>query len=812
MSIKSSINKKIAEIVNKASGLAQQEIDRANVPKIITQGIPEILRKSAAEGAVMLKNDGVLPLKKGTAISLFGRCCDDYFFVGYGSGGDVNYPYSISLTEGIRNCENLRLNEALADTYSTWSAAHPINHGFWGAWPFHYEEMPLNDNIVIAAKRSSDVAIVTIGRSSGEDRDCKFENGSYFLTDDEIDMLDTVTNHFDKVVVLLNVGSIIDMSWTWHYGDKISAILYVWQGGMESGNAIADILCGKVTPSGKLTDTIIKKYSDNPVSENFGNKDFNNYEEDIYVGYRYFETFNKNAVLYPFGFGLSYTDFEIKCTASKPVESGFEFEIEVTNTGNYTGKEVAQLYLEKPCGQLGNPKMVLAAFAKTKALAPNETEILKLYVDLYQLSSYDDCGSTNHAGAYVIEKGNYKFHLGNDVRNNKEIFSFYQNETTVFAQHKQAAAPRADFEIIRAAEIDGKIVQKHQKAAKEKFDMASRILNNLPPAIPQTADKGLKLDDVKNKNCTIEEFTAQLSLDELEAITRGDYEMDSKLCTDGNAGAYGGVLQSLRDKGIPAVCTTDGPSGIRLKASASLLPIGTLLASSFNTELVEELYSAIAKEMKNRGSDVLLAPGMNIHRSVLCGRNFEYFSEDPYLTGKMAAASVKGIQKEGASACPKHFACNNQEYRRNMNDSRVSERALREIYLKGFEICIKEAQPKNIMTSYNKINGVYGHYNYDLCTTILRDEWGYTGNVMTDWWMKKSKSPEFPQLCDQAYRIRAQVDLLMPGGERVTNRKPDGTLLKTYSKENGITLGEMQRSAMNILNSILNIDIVPKNN
>lgn len=812
MSIKSFVNNQITKIVNRASGLSQQETDRANVPKIITDGMPALLRSAAAEGAVMLKNDGILPLKKGTGVSLFGRSCDDYFFVGYGSGGDVNYPYSVSLTQGIRDCEDLRLNEALADTYSAWSKAHPINHGFWGAWPFHYEEMPLNENIVIAAKRSSDAAVVTIGRSSGEDRDCKYANGSYFLTDDEIEMLDLVTANFDKVIVLLNVGSIMDMSWVWHYGDKISAILYAWQGGMESGNAIADILCGRVSPSGKLTDTIIKKYSDNPVSENFGNKDFNNYKEDIFVGYRYFETFNQKAVLYPFGFGLSYTAFEIKCTASNPVESGFAFDIEVKNTGSFTGKEVVQLYLEKPCGKLGNPKMELSAFVKTKALTPNETQALKLYVDLYQLSSYDDCGSTNNAGAYVIEKGAYKFHLGNDVRNNEEIFSFYQNKTVVFAQHKQAAAPRDDFEIFHAEEKNGRIVLTTKKAAKEKFDMASRILNNLPAAIPQTGDKGLKLDDVKGGKCTIEEFTAQLSLDELEAITRGDYEMNSKLCADGNAGAYGGILQSLRDKGIPAVCTTDGPSGIRLKASASLLPIGTLLASSFNTELVETLYSALAKELKDRGSDVLLAPGMNIHRSVLCGRNFEYFSEDPYLTGKIAAACVKGIQKEGASACPKHFACNNQEYRRNMSDSRVSERALREIYLKGFEICIKEAQPKNIMTSYNKINGVYGHYNYDLCTTILREEWGYKGNVMTDWWMKKSKSPEFPQLCDQAYRIRAQVDLLMPGGDKVTDRKPDGTLLKTYSKENGITLGEMQRSAMNILNSVLNIDVVPKNN
>jgi len=265
------------------------------------------------------------------------------------------------------------------------------------------------------------------------------------------------------------------------------------------------------------------------------------------------------------------------------------------------------------------------------------------------------------------------------------------------------------------------------------------------------------------------------------------------------------VLESLRDKGIPAVITTDGPSGIRLAAHCSLIPIGTLLACSFDTELVEKLYGELAKEMKDRGSDVLLAPGMNIHRNPLCGRNFEYYSEDPYISGKMGAAAVRGIQSTGLSACPKHFACNNQEARRNKNDSRLSERALREIYLKGFEICIKESSPKNIMTSYNRINGVYGHYNYDLCTTILRGEWDYKGNVMTDWWMQSEKSPEFPALKDHAYRVRAQVDLFMPGGPYHTDRKPDGTLLSSLGKPYGITVGEIQRCAMNILHSVIEI-------
>ncbi|MFR5876819.1 MAG: glycoside hydrolase family 3 protein [Eubacterium sp.] len=804
MNIKNKINAALTKISN---NLSQTGTDRSGVEPIITEGMPELIRSAAAEGAVLLENDGTLPFAEGTKLSLFGTTCSEWFYVGYGSGGDVNNPYQISLTDAVRNCDKLELDEELAEKYALWLEKNPVSEGIWGHWILHNPEMPIDEETVSDAANNSDAAVITIGRSSGEDRDSKYENGSYFLSDDEVKMLDLVTAHFDKVVVLLNVGSIIDMSWVKHYDSKLSTVMYVWQGGMESGNAVCDLLCGQINPSGKLTDTIAKKYSDYPSSANFGNKDFINYEEDIFVGYRYFETFDKDAVLYPFGYGLSYTDFDIEHISTVATDNGFMLTAKVTNTGTACGKETVQIYLEKPCGKLGNPKMVLAGFAKTKELSPNESEKIKIAVNMYQLSSYDDCGSTNNASAYVIEQGEYKLYIGKNVRENKHIFTYYQKETVVYEQLKQAAAPQEDFEVFHAEEIGGEIINRKKKAAKQKYDLATRIINNKPENIRQTGDRGYKLKDVKDGKVTMEQFTAQLTIGELEAISRGDYEMNSPLGADGNAGVFGGVLQSLRDKGVPAITTTDGPSGIRLSASCSLLPIGTLLACTFNTELVEKLYSSIASEMKDRGSDVLLAPGMNIHRNPLCGRNFEYYSEDPYLTGKIGAAAVLGIQSEGASACPKHFACNNQEFRRNTCDSRLSERALREIYLKGFEICIKESKPKNIMTSYNKINGVWGHYNYDLCTTILRGEWNYEGNVMTDWWMRKSKSPEFPNLRDQAYRVRAQVDLLMPGGERVTNHKPDGTLLKTYGLPDGITLGEMQRCAMNILNAVINIKL-----
>jgi beta-glucosidase len=281
--------------------------------------------------------------------------------------------------------------------------------------------------------------------------------------------------------------------------------------------------------------------------------------------------------------------------------------------------------------------------------------------------------------------------------------------------------------------------------------------------------------------------------------------MGSSLGVAGNAGAFGGILPSLRDKGIPPVITADGPSGLRLRKYCALLPNGTALASTWDDKLVEELFAHIGKEMIKHGVDVVLSPGMNLHRNPLCGRNFEHFSEDPLLTGKMAAAIVRGVQSQGVSCCPKHFACNNQETKRNTNDSRVSQRALREIYLRGFEIVVKEAKPNTIMTSYNKINGVWSHYNYDLVTTVLRKEWGFDGVVITDWWMQKSKSPEFPNIKDNAYRVRAQVDVLMPGDMGHLNKKykSDGTLLKTLGKPEGMTRAELQRTAKNVLQLIL---------
>ena len=799
MNIKKNLSRALTNTVQFfANGLSQSATDRDNEKKTVTPGMPELLRRAAADGAVMLENNGILPLKDGTRVALFGITGYASHYVGYGSGGDVNRPYAVSFADGIKNCDRLTLDPTIESIYREWNKKNPINNGFWGHWPFYFPEMPLDNTAVENARNKNEVAVAVIGRAAGESRDCKLQKGSYYLADDEIAMLDALAEEFDDIVILLNIGGIFDMSWIEKYKKVIGAILIVWQGGMEGGNAAADLLCGKAYPSGRLTDTIAKRYENYPSSANFGGKDFNEYKEDIYVGYRYFETFAKSKVLYPFGYGLGYTEFEISANAVEKSNDKFIFNVSVKNIGNTIGREVVQLYLSKPCGKLGNPEKILVAFVKTAELKSGESETIELIVEKKQLASYDESKS-----AYITESGKYEFFLGKSIRENEAVFTFEQGEDEIDCQCAQASAPIENLEVMSAYEYNGKRIIKNRKARTKEYDLGKRILENLPEEIPQTGDKGFKLADVKSGKITMEQFVAQLNNNELEAISRGDYVMNSPLGANGNAGAFGGVLQSLRAKGIKPVITTDGPSGIRLSACCSLLPIGTLLACSFDPQLVEKVYSAVAEEMFAKGSDVLLAPGMNIHRNPLCGRNFEYYSEDPYLTGKIAAAAVKGIQSHGASACPKHFACNNQEFHRNMNDSRLSERALREIYLKGFEICVREARPKNIMTSYNRINSVYGHYNYELCTTILRNEWGYKGNVITDWWMKNEKSPEFPLIRNQAYRVRAQVDVLMPGGGRIPRRKPDGTLLESLGKEGGITLGELQRTACNVLRAVI---------
>ena len=770
--LKNKFGKLMQRIIDRAmgNGLMQEETT-ADGERYMTPGIAELIRQAGAESCVLLKNDGTLPLSKEKEIAVFGRCQLDWFYVGYGSGGDVNAPYHVNLIDGLRNA-GLPLNAGVLNAYETWTQQedNKADHGWWGHWPMNYPEMPLDAGLVRTAAQTAGTALVVIGRAAGEDRENTLTKGSYYLTDEEHAMLDAVTAAFGKAVVLLNIGSIMDMSWAEEYGDKLSALMIVWQGGMESGNAVADVLTGAVSPCGKLGDTIARRYEDYPSSANFGGKAYNDYAEGIYVGYRHFDK-HPETVLYPFGFGLSYTSFRVKADSLRHAKGMIEAAVTVTNTGSIPGKEVVQLFCHAPEGRLDKPLRVLAAFAKTSVLAPGESETLTLRCDDKCFASYDESSSR-----FLLEAGEYRFTA---------------NETAA-----------------GGFTLDGEItVEQCVRLCKTSEELRERIQSRLPESVSEAGNRNATLQDVRNGKVTLDEFIAGLNDGELEALTRGHGMMSSSLGVAGNAGAFGGVTESLRQKGVPPVITSDGPAGLRLKKYCALIPCGTALACTWNTELVETLSAKVGEEMIHYGVDVQLAPGMNVHRNPLCGRNFEYFSEDPLLSGKMAAAVVRGVQSKGKAACPKHFACNNQETNRNQNDSRVSERALREIYLRNFEIAVKEAKPLTIMTSYNKINGVWSHYNYDLVTTILRGEWGYTGCVITDWWMQKAKSPEFPKLKNNAYRVRAQVDVLMPGdmGHIAKTYKSDGSLLKTLGQPDGITRGELQRTAKNVLTLALRL-------
>ncbi|MCM3786436.1 glycoside hydrolase family 3 C-terminal domain-containing protein [Neobacillus mesonae] len=782
------------------------------------EGFAEFSRKVAAEGAVLLKNNGqVLPIQASENVSVFGRTQVNYYRSGTGSGGSVNVTYTTNLLDGLRAKKQIHVNEDLAAVYEQWIEQNPFDNGGggWAAEPWHQKEMLLTDELVSAARQKSAKAIVVIGRTAGEDQDNANEQGSYQLTDDEQAMLKMVTKYFEQTVVVLNVSNIIDMSWlndTSHV-NPIPCVIYSWQGGMEGGNAIADVLVGDVTPSGKLTDTIAYSIEDYPSTRNYGNEFKNLYEEDIYVGYRYFETFSPDKVQFAFGYGLSYTTFSVEPEEAKRVtRAGAEYiEIKVTvkNIGDtYSGKETVQVYYEAPQGKLGQPARALAAFAKTGLLQPGESEHLTLSFSVHSIASYDDSGVTGYRSAYVLEEGSYLIYVGNSVKNLNAVRvdgedGYVVEQLIVVEQLQEAMAPTDSFNRMMpgARKADGTYELTAGEVSTRHISLAERIEKNLPATLTQTGDQGYKLRDVHEQKVSMEDFIAQLSDQDLAAIVRGE-GMSSPLVTPGTASAFGGVSDSLLSLGIPVGCTADGPSGIRMDSGqqATQVAIGTLLAATWNVELVEELYVMEGQELLRNEIDTLLGPGLNIRRSPLNGRNFEYFSEDPLVTGLFAAACTIGIRKGGSNATLKHFACNNQEKYRSKVDAVVSERALREIYLKGFEIAVKQGGANSIMTSYNPINGHWAASNYDLNTTILRGEWGFKGIVMTDWWavMNDTANGGPADRKNTNFMVRAQNDLYMVvsnyGAE--TNVWGDNTI---ESLENGtLTRGELQRNAINI--------------
>ena len=755
------------------TGLAQDSVTPSDGGDAAT-GIPAILRRAAADGCVLLENDGTLPLSPSSPIAVFGRCQLDWVHMGKGSGGDVNPPYLVNLVDGLDNL-GVSYDHVLSEIYRVWCGdpKHGSDEGFWGHWPTGLPEMPVSATLARAAAATSRTAVVVIGRSAGEDQDLVPKPGSYYLSKGERALLDVVTDAFERTVVILDVCNLIDLSWIDAYEDRIGAVLVAWPGGMEAGNAVADVLYGRVCPSGRLTDAIARSLDDHPSNVTFGKPKSQEYDEGVFVGYRHLCTYRPYDVRYKLGHGLSYTSFSLETLMCKRSGSDVRVRLRVTNTGTYRGRETVILWCEPPRGVIEKPLLVVAGFAKTGEIDPGAYEEVEINVPLEDLVVFDTARR-----AFVLEQGDYRFRA-----NETFVSKGMLDEDLVFD------------ELVPICSKD--------------VDLRSRILEHIYhlPTLSRHVGEAVSYEDVSTGRESLDVLIAQLSLAELEALTRGAGTMNSSLGAPGNAGVFGGITHDLQRRGIPTITCADGPSGARLARRCSLIPCATALASTWDIDLVRDLYALVGYETASAGVDVLLAPGMNLHRSPLCGRNFEYFSEDPVVSGHMASAVVRGLRSAGIEACPKHFVCNNQELDRNSLDVRVDERTLREVYLRPFAICMRESRPRLIMTSYNKVNGVWSHYNFDLVTTVLRDEWGFDGVVITDWWMQRSRSPEFPALRDNAYRVRAGVDVLMPGnmGRIIRGYRVHRSLLESLDKPDGITRAELQRTARRVLSLILTV-------
>ena len=754
-------------------------------------------RRAAQEGAVLLKNnDSLLPLAPGTRVALFGKGSFDYVKGGGGSG-DVTVSYIHNLYDGLK-AEGVPLFEPLSNFYRDYVAERYAA----GDVPGLMAEPDLPRELVRVARGSSDTAVIVLSRFSGEgwDREPElyleenypwpdelkmpkkakavFPRGDFYLNDGEQAMVDRVCAAFDKVAVVLNVGGVVDVSWFCD-DDRIGAALLAYQGGMEGGDAVAELLMGTATPCGKLPDTFARDLSDYPSTTHFHDSPhYVEYTEDIYVGYRYFETLPDMAdrVAYPFGYGLSYTTFALDTVHAKAEDGQIQVEVQVTNTGVCPGKEVVQLYVHPPQGALQKPARSLMAFQKTRLLAPGESQTVKLSFAITDMASFDDLGKIAPS-AWVLEKGRYTLYLGNSVRDVRELaWAYEQEETRMVQQLSGALAPsRLSKRLLADGNYEDLPAAKDVDPNENIFEpLTAAQAEAVAPATPgrgrwmltQPFTQGVKpLSAVAEGELTLDEFMAQLSDDDLIHLLGGQPNV-------GVSNTFG--LGNLPEYGVPNLTTADGPAGLRLQPEVGICttawPCATLLAATWDGELVEQVGAAGAGEVKENNIGLWLTPAVNLHRNPLCGRNFEYYSEDPLLTGRLAGAMVRGIQSQKVAAVVKHFACNNKETNRKHSDSRLSQRALRELYLRAFEIVVREADPWAIMSSYNVINGRRASESRELLTDILRDEWGFRGMVMTDWWNRGEQYKE----------ILAGSDLKMANGypERVRSAIEQGLVAR----------------------------------
>lgn len=746
----------------------------------------DISLRGAQEGIVLLENkNNVLPLSKESNIAFFGRMQKHYIPLGTGSGGRVVAIEHTNIFDSLTSL-GAKLDKETEAFYDKFVSENPYDES--GGWihPASQVEPLLDEEFVASVAKNNETALWVVTRTAGEDMDLKYVKGGFLLTDTEVANLKLLRKYFKKLVVLVNAVSVIDLG-------EISDIapdglLMLWTGGMMGGLAAAKVLMGEVNPSGKLPDTIARHREDYPAFKNFDADSQLLYQEDIYVGYRYFNTFAPEKILYPFGYGLSYTQFGIFFIDIHRNEGKTLVRAVVSNLGAVAGREVVQCYVSQPCGKLGKARKVLAAFQKTPILAPGESCTVSLEFSDYDIASYDDSGITGNKYAWVLEQGEYVVTISDNSMSDVQSCSFNVNEDIVVRQMRSALAPVTPFE---------RMVNKNGVAVYEPAPLRIPADEPIPAELPQIAKDGMTLEDVVNGKITMEEFVSRFSDEDLVCIVRAE-GMSSPKVTPGTAAAFVGVTPSLQALGLPALCCTDGPSGIRMESVLQCVsyPAATCQAATWDPELLVEMYNICGNELASYHVDILLGPGTNIHRDPLCGRNFEYFSEDPYLSGKMAAAICNGLDKAGVSGAVKHFLANNQERDRHGVDAVLSERAVREIYAKPFEICVTESGVRSVMTSYNPVNGLWAASNYDLTVRLLREDFGFKGFVMTDWWARVSAEDGSASTTNLKGMVHAQNDIYMVSPDALTR---EDNLWE--SLENGsLTRGELQRCAINLLN------------
>ena len=793
----------------------------------------EVAYRAACESMVLLKNENVLPLKT-KKVALYGPGVTRTIKGGTGSG-EVNERHSVTILEGMENrgfeVTTKQWIEDYEGAYAEGELAHKkaqrdiiklIKSKSFMEMMLKGYTPPAGRAITEKdiADSDTDTAIYVLSRQAGEGGDRKAEKGDLFITDEERAAIETCVANYKNFVLVINSGCSIDMSFVDEI-PGIGAILFICQLGTEGGNAFADTVSGKVTPSGKLTDTWAKQYADIPFHDEYsylnGNVIDEYYKEGIYVGYRYFDSFGVEPC-YPFGYGLSYTDFSIFGAGVRVEGTKVYLDATITNVGTtYSGKEVAQVYVSAPNGKLDKEYQSLAAFTKTKVLAPAESETVKLSFDMAEIASYDE-----ENASYVLDAGEYIVRLGNSSRNTVPVAVVTLDKEVVVSKHCNVCPMIETMEELKSEEKAFEEVNAGvPRVAVKSEDFETVTYTYETPAV---------YSDEK-----VDKFLNTLTLKEMVEIVVG-IGMFGGETRFNMPGSVGNTTSKFWDRGLANVTLCDGPAGLRitkrsvvqqdgtlkpvelpisvfemfpdfiqnfLKADpdkgtvvyqyTTAFPVTAALAQSWNTELLEEVGKAIFVEMKEYGCTFWLAPAVNIHRNPLCGRNFEYVSEDPFLTGEVAAALTKGIQQEeGYYVTVKHFACNNMEDNRNKVSSNLSERALREIYLRGFERAVRKGHAKAIMTSYNRINSVYAPNSYDLCTKVLRNEWGFDGVVMTDWFSTNKG------LGHNALAMKAGNDLIMPGGGSYKKEILAGVKSGMISEE------DVRRCCANVVRAIMN--------